>query len=193
MRLLMVRGLPHHLLSEPEGEGENVHLVPDRHCINAVYEPETQTLKPWSRFARVGDFGYFPDHTRLDKATIRHAAADPMELGVQLVTAHSRPADEVFHGEEVPPEGLWFTAGNHEDFEALAERGRESEPRDASFPVDAYRRVHCIRDGIVEHLPGNCGSVRCGRSMIRLLLEAGVGASRVNSEGRRFSTSAVSR
>src|SRR4051812_28584276 len=104
---------------------------------------------------QVGDLGYFPDHTRLDKATIRHAAADPMELGVRLVTDHSRQADEVFHGAEVPAEALWFTAGNHEDFEALAERGRESDPRDASFPVDAYRRVHCIRDGQVETLPGS--------------------------------------
>jgi hypothetical protein len=103
---------------------------------------------------QVGVLGYFPDHTRLDKATIRHAAADPMELGVKLVTGHSRQADEVFHGTEVPAEGLWFTAGNHEDFEALAERGRESDPHDASFPVDAYRRVRCIRDGCVETLPG---------------------------------------
>ena len=53
---------------------------------------------------QVGDLGYFPDHTRLDKATIRHAAADPMELGVQLVTAHNREADEVFHGAEEPAE-----------------------------------------------------------------------------------------
>jgi hypothetical protein len=94
---------------------------------------------------QVGDLGYFPDHTRLDKATIRHAAADPMELGVQLVTAHSRQADEVFHGAEVPPAGLWFTAGNHEDFEALAGRGREADPGDASFPVDAYRPSHRVR------------------------------------------------
>jgi hypothetical protein len=103
---------------------------------------------------QVGDLGYFPDHTRLDKATIRHAATDPMELGVQLVTSHSRQADEVFHGPEMPAEGLWFTAGNHEDFEALAERGRESDPGKASFPVDAYRRVHCIRDGCIETLRG---------------------------------------
>jgi hypothetical protein len=109
---------------------------------------------PIDGLLQVGDLGYFPDHIRLDKATIRHAAADPMELGVQLVTSHSRQADEVFHGTEVPAEGLWFMAGNHEDFEVLAERGRDSDPGEASFPVDAYRRVHCIRDGCVKTLPG---------------------------------------
>ena len=103
---------------------------------------------------QVGDLGYFPDPTRLDKATLRHAADDPMELGVRQVTAPGPEADAVFHGEEEPPEGLWFTAGNHEDFEALETRGRESDPAESSFVVDAYHRVRCIRDGRVEALPG---------------------------------------
>ncbi len=33
---------------------------------------------------QVGDLGYFPDPARLDKATARHAAADPLELGACL-------------------------------------------------------------------------------------------------------------
>jgi hypothetical protein len=103
---------------------------------------------------QVGDLGYFPDPRRLDTATIRHAADDPLELGVQLVTAHSRQADEVFHGAEVPPDGLWFTAGNHEDFAALAERGGQADRRSTSFTVDAYGKLQCIRDGSVERLPG---------------------------------------
>ena len=36
---------------------------------------------------QVGDLGYFPDVTRLDKATKRHAARDRLELGVQDVVA----------------------------------------------------------------------------------------------------------
>ncbi len=103
---------------------------------------------------QVGDLGYFPDPARLDKATLRHAAADPMELGVRLLTGPSREADAVFHGAEEPPEALWFTAGNHEDFDTLAERGREADPRDASFVVDSYQRVRCLRDGTTETLPG---------------------------------------
>src|SRR3954463_11741450 len=68
---------------------------------------------------QVGDLGYFPDPSRLDGATARHAAADPMELGACLVAEPNREADAVFRGEAGPAPTLWFTAGNHEDFEAL--------------------------------------------------------------------------
>jgi hypothetical protein len=103
---------------------------------------------------QVGDLGYFPDIARLDKATARQAADDPLELGTCLVVEPNREADEVFHGECGPPPTLWFTAGNHEDFAALAERERGGERRGASFAVDAYGFVRCLRDGRVETLPG---------------------------------------
>lgn len=103
---------------------------------------------------QVGDLGYYPDLSRLDKATIRHAAADPLELGVQLITVRSRQADSVFHGDEAAAEALWFTVGNHEDFEAIAACGRNGDRSSASFSVDAYGRARCIRDGEVEALPG---------------------------------------
>src|SRR5437764_14230121 len=63
---------------------------------------------------QVGDLGYFPDPARLDKATRRHASADPLELGTLLVAEPSPEADAVF-AEADTPEGLWFTAGNAED------------------------------------------------------------------------------
>ncbi|QDV35574.1 metallophosphoesterase family protein [Tautonia plasticadhaerens] len=103
---------------------------------------------------QVGDLGYFPDPTRLDRATLRHAADDPMELGVRLVTGSSPEADAVFHGEEEPPSALWFTAGNHEDFDALAGLARDADPGAGSFVVDSYHRVRCLRDGATEALPG---------------------------------------
>jgi hypothetical protein len=102
---------------------------------------------------QVGDLGYFPDATRLDKATRRHAEKDPLELGVQLVAAPSRKADAVFADANCP-EGLWFTVGNHEDYEALGEWEHGAGPRADSFVVDAYCRLHCIRDGHVAVLPG---------------------------------------
>ncbi len=102
---------------------------------------------------QVGDLGYFPDPARLDKATARHAAADPLELGAQLVTTLNREADAVFRGEGYDVGRLWFTAGNHEDFEALDRLSRRDR-HGASFPVDAYGRVLCVRDGSVETLPG---------------------------------------
>src|SRR4051812_18591367 len=103
---------------------------------------------------QVGDLGYFPDLARLDKATARQAAADPLELGTHLIAEPNREADAVFHGEAGPPPPLWFTAGNHEDFLALSERDRDGGRRAASFAVDAYGFVRCLRDGRVETLPG---------------------------------------
>src|SRR4029077_1138955 len=76
------------------------------------------------------------------------------ELGTGLVVEPNREADEVFHGGDGPPPTLWFTAGNHEDFDALAERGGGGGGRSSSFPVDAYGFVRCVRDGRVETLPG---------------------------------------
>jgi hypothetical protein len=102
---------------------------------------------------QVGDLGYFPDPSRLDGATARHAADDPLELGASLIAGPSREADAVFRGEGGPPPPLWFTAGNHEDFDALDEREGGGR-RAASFAVDAYGLVRCIRDGRVETLPG---------------------------------------
>ena len=103
---------------------------------------------------QVGDLGFFPDPARLDKATARHAADDPLELGACLVAEPSREADAVFHGEGGPPAPLLFTAGNHEDFDALARCETNGPRRSPSFPVDAYLHVRCIRDGHVEGLPG---------------------------------------
>jgi hypothetical protein len=103
---------------------------------------------------QVGDLGYFPEIARLDKATARHAAHDPLELGTSLVVEPNWEGDEVFHGQGGPPPPLWFTAGNHEDFRALAEREQGRGRRDMTFTVDAYGFVRCIRDGRVETLPG---------------------------------------
>ena len=121
--------------------------------------PAFRLAQSWARengipvegLLQVGDLGYFPDPTRLDKATVRHAAADPMELGAQLVTGRNAEADRILAAQETATGSLWFTAGNHEDFDALADLGRVNS-QGHSFPVDAYGRVRCIRDGAVEIL-----------------------------------------
>lgn len=101
---------------------------------------------------QVGDLGYFPDAGRLDRATMRHAARDPLELGAALVASPSEEADQILRAEEGPD--LWFTAGNHEDFEELAEMASRPTAMENEFPVDAYQRVRCIQDGGVVELPG---------------------------------------
>lgn len=102
---------------------------------------------------QVGDLGYFPDASRLDKATRRHAERDPLELGTRLIAAPSKKADEVFSPPDAPP-ALWFTAGNHEDYDALDAADRGPGSTDDDFPVDVYGRVRCIKDGHVIALPG---------------------------------------
>src|SRR4051794_36082767 len=96
--------------------------------------------EPVDGLLQVGDLGYFPDPTRLDKATKRHAERDPLELGVLEVTQPSPLADAVF-AEPGLPRCLWFTAGNHEDFEALD--GLAGGSADA-FVVDHYGQVQCV-------------------------------------------------
>jgi hypothetical protein len=102
---------------------------------------------------QVGDLGYFPDLSRLDNATRRHADKDPMELGTLLVTQPSREADAVFAEADLP-EALWFTAGNHEDHDALIRLAHGPGCSSDDFPVDYYRRVRCLCDGRVATLPG---------------------------------------
>ena len=101
---------------------------------------------------QVGDLGYFPDVSRLDKATVRHAQDDPLELGVLDVVTPTPLADTAFDDADCPP-GLWFTAGNHEDFDEL-ERRAGASGRSPDFAVDAYGRVRCVKDGRVATLSG---------------------------------------
>jgi len=133
--------------------------------IHGKVLPAFRLAMAWSRdmgtriagLLQVGDLGYFPDSTRLDRATARFAAEDPLELGVQLVTEPSPEADAVFldGGPEVPA-CLWFTAGNHEDFQALRDCERTDGPAASggSFVVDAYGKVRCIGNGAVEEIDG---------------------------------------
>ncbi|OWK34497.1 metallophosphoesterase [Fimbriiglobus ruber] len=107
--------------------------------------------QPVDGILQVGDLGYFPDPTRLDKATIRHAKDDPLELGVQDIVSYTKIADDVFADAHVAP-GLWFTAGNHEDFDEL-ERRAGASGRGPDFVVDAYCRVRGIKDGRAVPFP----------------------------------------
>ncbi len=117
--------------------------------LASAWSREHQT--PLDGLLQVGDLGFFPDPSRLDKATKRHAEKDPLELGTTLVAEPSRLADAVFDDPECPP-GLWFTVGNHEDYEALAHLSAGGDA--TTYPVDHYLRVQCLRDGTVTSLSG---------------------------------------
>ena len=118
--------------------------------------PAFKLAQAWARehgvavagLLQVGDLGDFPD-----EGAKGGGRKDALENGMRLVAQPSEEADAVF-AESGCPAALWYTAGNHEDYELLAawERGAG---RDAdSFAGDAYGRLRCIRDGRVAALPG---------------------------------------
>ncbi len=123
--------------------------------------PAFKLAQAWSRehgvaltgLLQVGDLGYFPDPSRFDKATKRHAEKDSLESGVRLVAEPSPEADTVF-ADETSTGTMWFTAGNHEDYELLKQFERAGGREADSFVVDAYGKVRCVRDGRVAGLPG---------------------------------------
>src|SRR5262249_45543303 len=113
--------------------------------------PAFRLAQAWSRehdtalagLLQVGDLGYFPDPSRYDKATKRHAERDALEGGAGLVAEPSPEADAVF-ADALCPAAMWFTAGNHEDYDLL-KRWEGGAGRGAdSFAVDAYGRVRCV-------------------------------------------------
>src|SRR4051794_15514129 len=87
--------------------------------------PAFRLAQAWSRehdvplagLIQVGDLG----DTRFNRAP-RRRGKDALENGLALVTLPSAEADAVF-ADEACPATLWFTAGNHEDYDWL--RGRE--------------------------------------------------------------------
>jgi hypothetical protein len=123
--------------------------------------PAFKLAQAWARehgvalagLLQVGDLGNFPEPSRYDKATQRHAGKDSLEGGVRLVAQPSAEADAVFAG-EAGPGALWFTAGNHEDYDLLKEWEHGAGRAADSFVADAYGRLRCVRDGHVAALPG---------------------------------------
>ena len=97
--------------------------------------PAFRLAQAWSRehgvtldgLLQVGDLGVFLDPSRFDKATKRHAEKDSLECGVRLVAEPSEEADAVF-ADEPCPGAMWFTAGNHEDYELLKDWERGAGP-----------------------------------------------------------------
>jgi hypothetical protein len=119
--------------------------------------PAFKLAQAWSRehgvalagLLQVGDLG----DSRFDRTARRHAGKDGLEGGLRLVAHPSEEADAVF-ADEPCPDGMWFTAGNHEDYELLKERERHAGRDAESFVIDAYGKLRCIRDGRVAELAG---------------------------------------
>src|SRR5215470_17776431 len=119
--------------------------------------PAFKLAQAWSRehgvplvgLLQVGDLSDFP----FDRATKRRAGKGSYESRARFVLPSSEDADAVFADEECPG-ALWFTAGNHEDYDALKELERGGGRDADSFGVCAYGKLRCVRDGHVAGLPG---------------------------------------
>ena len=84
-----------------------------------------------------------PRPSRFDKATKRHAEKDSLECGVRLVAEPSEEADAVFADEHCP-EAMWFTAGNHEDYELVEGVGARRRRRGGQL------RGRCLRQAALR-------------------------------------------
>ncbi len=118
--------------------------------------PAFRLAQVWSRehgvdidgLLQVGDLG----DSRFDKPKRRKEKAW-LQDGRRLLPQHSEDADAVFQSE--PSTGaMWFTAGNHENYELLGKLDRRAKQSADSFTVDAYGQLRCVRDGRVAELPG---------------------------------------
>jgi hypothetical protein len=106
---------------------------------------EQQTGNRLAGILQVGDMGAYPDPTRVDKATQRHAARDSDELDFHNYCHRSHSGQRFLGHPDAPP--TLFIRGNHEDFEYL---GSFSQPT----PIDPWDRMTYIPDGhIVDFQP----------------------------------------
>jgi DNA repair exonuclease SbcCD nuclease subunit len=93
---------------------------------------------------QAGDLGAYPALERLDKATRRYAEQDPTELGfLQHFAQYDEEVAALLKQTDCP---LVFVRGNHEDHQWLDEL--EQQANGPIFPVDAYRRVWCLKSGV---------------------------------------------
>ncbi len=105
---------------------------------------ERETGERIDLILQAGDLGAYPDGQRLDRATIKHAKADPEELGFLTHFIERKPeVTAILDSTDCP---MIFVRGNHEDhFWLDALEGEASEP---IFSVDAYNRIFCLKTGV---------------------------------------------
>lgn len=87
---------------------------------------------------QVGDMGAFPDLSRLDASTKRHAERDPDELGFQAFIHPTAEGSYYLNRDESPP--TYFIKGNHEDFDYL-------DTFTSVSPIDPWGKIWFIPDG----------------------------------------------
>ena len=86
---------------------------------------------------QVGDMGAFPDSSKLDKATKKHAEKDTDELGFQQFCVVTPESQFYLQHQQAPL--TYFIRGNHEDFDYL---GKFTKPS----AIDPFQKIWFIPD-----------------------------------------------
>lgn len=124
---------------------------------------------------QVGDLGYFPDLSKVDKATLKFAEKDPEELGFQYFLQETKISKKWFFDENTKiASDLVFISGNHEDIENLREL--EFNSKINLTPVDNYNKILYLP-------PGEIYKINKGELEVKI---AGLGGVSDNTEGYHF-------
>ncbi len=102
---------------------------------------------------QVGDLGAFPDLSKLDKATQKHARQDSDELGFQ--NFYVATPESQFYLRHPQARTTYFVRGNHEDFEYL---GKFTKPA----PIDPGEQIWFIPDNQAISIGRSDLSVKMG-------------------------------
>jgi hypothetical protein len=123
---------------------------------------------------QAGDLGAYPNEAGMDRATIRHGRLDATEFGFAADFAGYH--EDVARALQRPACPLIFVRGNHEDhawLDTLEHRADE-----ALFPIDAYRRIFCLKTGVPY-------TVRNGTESLMVLGIGRIGAPIGETEGAK--------
>ncbi|AFM02947.1 putative phosphoesterase, ICC [Bernardetia litoralis DSM 6794] len=94
-----------------------------------------------------GDLGVFPNLSKLDKATLRHAKREPSELGFHHhFTKKNKKIEQILEKTEAK---MYAVRGNHEDHEFLNKLEKESS--EANFPIDIYGKIRMCKTGHLQN------------------------------------------
>jgi hypothetical protein len=127
----------------------NIAVFADVHgrillAFKLVERYQRETGETIDLILQCGDLGIFPDPSRLDKATLRHAMEDATELGFLGDFVEPKAEVEAVLSRVSSP--LLCVRGNHEDHEFLDRL--EAATAEPIFPVDPYRRILVLKTGV---------------------------------------------
>jgi len=129
----------------------NIAILADVHgrillAFKLIERYQRETEERIDLILQCGDVGIFPGQT--DKATERCAQHDVTELGYKMHFVE--PSAEVQRVLDSISCDMIVVRGNHEDHQFLD--GLEANCDSAIFPVDCYRRVWCMKTGVIHRI-----------------------------------------